>query len=99
MKSGFVVLELVFGSGEQDTYKQEKSEKMAKYSFWLVLAVCHQVIIGQSDITFNNERFGCNCKLLTECDPINELVKAQKFNELRSNHQSCGFDRKIPKYW
>ena len=73
---------------------------MAKYQmFWLVLTVCHQVIFGQSQIEFNNERFGCNCKLLTECDPINELVKAQKFNELRSNHQSCGFDRKIPKYW
>ena len=79
---------------------RKESEKMAKYQmFWLVLAVCYQVIIGQSQIEFNNERFGCNCKLLTECDPINELVKAQKFNELRSNHQSCGFDRKIPKYW
>jgi len=66
--------------------------------FWLVLAVCHQVIISQSQIEFNNESFGCNCKLLTECDPINELVKAQKFTELRNNHKSCGFDRKIPKY-
>ena len=29
---------------------------------------------------------------------MNELAQAQKFDELKNQHKSCGFDRKIPKF-
>ena len=41
---------------------------------------------------------GCNCIVITECKQLNELAQAQKFDELKSKHKSCGFDRKIPKF-
>ena len=40
----------------------------------------------------------CNCKPIHECEQLNELVVSHKFNELKTNYKSCGFDRKVPKY-
>ena len=40
----------------------------------------------------------CNCKPIHECEKLNELVVSHKFNELKTNYKSCGFDRKVPKY-
>ena len=40
----------------------------------------------------------CNCKPIYECEKLNELVVSHKFNELKTNYKSCGFDRKVPKY-
>ena len=40
----------------------------------------------------------CNCKPIHDCEKLNELVVSHKFNELKTNYKSCGFDRKVPKY-
>ena len=40
----------------------------------------------------------CDCKSIHECEKLNELVVSHKFNELKTNYKSCGFDRKVPKY-
>ena len=78
----------------------KKGLKMSKTTtFWLFcFALVHQ-ISSQSEIKFKVEaKSGCNCKVITECNPLNELAQAQKFDELKSKHKSCGFDRKIPKF-
>merc|ERR1712241_1457117 len=76
--------------------------KMSKTTiFWLMsFALVHQ-IRSQSEIRFNIEakaKSGCNCIVITECKQLNELAQAQKFDELKNQHKSCGFDRKIPKF-
>ena len=40
----------------------------------------------------------CNCKVIHECEKLNELAVAHKFDDLKTNYTSCGFDRKVPKY-
>ena len=40
----------------------------------------------------------CNCKVIFECEELNELVISHRFNDLRTDYKSCGFDRKVPKY-
>merc|ERR1712079_119328 len=39
----------------------------------------------------------CLCTKVTDCVPLNDLIKERRFNELK-NFESCGFDKKIPKY-
>ena len=39
----------------------------------------------------------CLCTKVTDCVPLNDLIKQRRFNELK-NFESCGFDKKIPKY-
>ena len=40
----------------------------------------------------------CNCKVIHECEKLNELAVSHKFNDLKTNYTFCGFDRKVPKY-
>merc|ERR1711973_828610 len=40
----------------------------------------------------------CDCKLITECNQINELTMTKKWNELKNGYTHCGFNRKVPKY-
>ena len=47
------------------------------------------------------EKEFCNCQVIHECEKLNELAVSRKFNELKTNYKSCGFDqvdRKLPKY-
>ena len=44
------------------------------------------------------EKEFCNCKVIFECEELNELAVSYKFNDLKTNYTSCGFDRKVPKY-
>ena len=39
----------------------------------------------------------CLCTKVTDCIPLNELIKQRQFNELK-DFERCGFDKKIPKY-
>merc|ERR1712228_10436 len=43
------------------------------------------------------EKF-CDCKVLSECNVLNELANARKFEELKNKYNSCGFDRREPKF-
>ena len=49
-------------------------------------------------IIYPNFEIGtCLCTKVTDCLPLNELIKQRKFNELK-DFERCGFDKKIPKY-
>ena len=69
---------------------------MIRYLWFLDFVLHH--INGQNQITFYAQESVCNCKVIHECEKLNELVISHKFNELKTNYKSCGFDRKVPKY-
>ena len=63
-----------------------------------VLSFCDESIKNENDFKCPNfEDEICLCTKVTDCVPLNDLVKQRKFNELK-DFEFCGFDKKIPKY-
>ena len=64
-----------------------------------VLSICDESVEDENDskCPTNFEHGTCLCTKVTDCVPLNELIKQRKFNELK-DFERCGFDKKIPKY-
>ena len=58
------------------------------------------LVSGRSKIDFPSFPYepNCDCKVITECNQLNELAIAEKWNALKNDFIHCGFDRKVPKY-